>query len=132
MRSAAVRLLAGLIPAVCRAQSPSVTGISGTWKVVAVEVVPNRVQALSEDDPAYVGGAILDISAQRVALRATDRGPRATLSDLCTAPRLLPDGTIHCAAGSFFGPPGAKLAIADGRLRLDWYDGGRLILQRQG
>lgn len=130
MRSAAVLLLAASIPAVCRAQSASVTDISGTWKVVAVEVVPNRVQALSENDPAYMG-AILDISAQRVAWRAADRDPRATLSDLCTAPRLLPDGTIHCVAGSFFGPPGAKLAIADGRLRLDWYDGGRLILRRQ-
>ena len=106
------------------------TDISGTWKVVAVEVVPNRVQALSENDPAYIG-AILDISARRVAWRAADRDPRATLFDVCTAPRLLPDGTIHCAAASFFGPPGAELAIADGRLRLDWYDGGRLILQRQ-
>jgi hypothetical protein len=73
---------------------------------IAVEVVPNRVQALSGNDPAY-------------------------MSDVCAAPRLLPDGTIHCAAGSFLGPPGAKLAIADGRLRRDWYDGGRLILQRQ-
>jgi hypothetical protein len=76
-------------------------------------------------------GVILDISAQRVAWRAAARDPRATLSSLCTAPRLLPDGTIHCVAGSFSGPPGAKLAIVDGRLRLDWYDGERLILQRQ-
>jgi len=130
MRAAAILLLITLFPVLCCAQSPSVTDLSGTWKVVAVDVTPGRVQALSESDPAYMG-AIIDISAQRLAWRAAGSDPRATLSDVCTAPRVLPGGAIHCAPGGVFGPPGATLVVADGRLRLDWYDGGRLILQKQ-
>jgi hypothetical protein len=86
---------------------------------------PSRVQALSENDPAYLG-AVLDISADRIAWRPHPGD--GTLDDNCRRPRLLVD-QISCGEGAF-GLPGSKVTLSGNRIVLEWYDNAILVLQR--
>lgn len=93
--------------------------------MTAVHVGTDGVQALSENDPADMG-AVLDVSPNRLAWR-----PREVsgFEDVCTTPRLTPDGRVQCGEGAF-GPPDTRLARAGDRLEFDWYDGARLVLEQ--
>ena len=113
------------------APAPPPAGLSalaGAWTVTAVHVDTSGVSALSENDPADMG-AVLDVSPGKLAWRPHPAG--GTFDDACTGPSLAADGTVACRDGQF-GPPGAHLVRQGGGLRLDWYDGGVLILHRGG
>jgi hypothetical protein len=98
--------------------------IAGQWEVTAVELRPAAIQALTVDDPIYMG-AVLEIGAARLAFVAKKGGE---LDDACVRPSW--DGAlIRCATGKF-GPPGSALSDLGDRLRLEWYDNAILMLRR--
>ena len=115
-------------PAASPAPATGLAALAGDWQVGAVHVDPDGVQALSENDPAYMG-AVLAISPGRLSWRPHPAG--GTLSDVCDGPDLSADGAVHCRSGAF-GPPGAKLAKTAGGLTLTWYDGATLTLHHGG
>jgi hypothetical protein len=99
--------------------------IAGRWEVTAVRLRPGLVQALTDDDPGYMG-AVLEISSQRLAFVVKKQG--GTFDDVCVGPQW--DGArVHCASGAF-GPPGSALSGLGEQLRLDWYDNAILTLRR--
>lgn len=129
LRSAALFLSLILVSTACRAQPAALEGvqaISGAWKVIAVELRGGPVQALTINDPIYMG-AVLDVSAQRLAWRI-HKGSEPYLSDVCLEPRLKHQ-SLHCASGDF-GPPGSTLAVYGRRIVLVWYDNANLVLER--
>jgi len=98
--------------------------LAGRWEVVAVELRANTVQALTVDDPAYMG-AVLQVTAGRLEFVVKTGGE---LDDVCVGARW--DGAlVGCVVGSF-GPPGAALTNLGDRLRLEWYDNALLTLRR--
>ena len=103
----------------------SLESLAGAWQVTAVHVGTEGVQALSENDPADMA-AVLDIALDRLAWRPREGGG---FEDVCTTPRLAPDGRVTCGEGTF-GPPDMRLARVGDRLVFDWYDGARLVLER--
>lgn len=103
------------------------SALVGSWRVNAVQVVPGSVQAITPDDPAYMG-AVLTIAPDRLAWRPHAGG---TLSDICEGPTLDAARVVHCHSGAF-GPEGAVLNAAGGCLFLFWYDNAILVLRRAG
>lgn len=102
-----------------------IRSLTGAWRVVAVRVAPSPVQALSENDPSYMG-AVLDVTPAELSWRQPYKV--SSLSYRCDRPRL-ERGTLSCRTGDF-GPPGSHLKRTGRRLSLDWFDGGTLILER--
>jgi hypothetical protein len=57
--------------------------VSGRWEVMAVELRPNMVQALTVDDPNYMG-SVLEVTSGRLAFVVKKGGE---LNDVCVGPR---------------------------------------------
>lgn len=134
--------------------------MAGRWTVTAVAVGQSGVQALTKDDPAYMG-QILEIDADYLAWSGGPGSSTATLSDRCNGPvtarqagaaaqdydrqfaiQLAAFGVTHpdphaveCDSGQW-GPEasgGAILFPASGRrIAMSWYDGAMLLLEQQG
>lgn len=102
-----------------------IRSLTGAWRVVAVRVAPSPVQALSENDPSYMG-AVLDVAPAQLSWRQPYKV--SSLSYRCDRPGL-ERATLSCSNGDF-GPPGSHLKRTGRRIFLDWFDGGTLILER--
>jgi hypothetical protein len=130
--------------------------LKGRWRVAAV-AVGDGVQALSTDDPAYMG-RMIDVGPERLAWAAASTNPSASSSDICNGPvtarqtgaaardydqqfavqlaRLKvahPDPhAVECDSGEW-GPQAAGGAIffpaGDHRVAMSWYDGAMLLLE---
>lgn len=134
-----------------------VADIAGTWTVSAVHVLPARVQALVNDDPAYLGEK-LTIDAEQMGW-ANPNKSAATLGDICQAPTLTLAGetfaaalaarggeppadlgegadanayAVGCGVGEWGPQPEAAVLArtASGELVMSWYDGAILRLRR--
>jgi len=152
--SAAVALL----PAVASAAVPDLEKqLAGSWRVVQVVVGPGDVQALTANDPAYMG-VRLSILAEFLSWDKPGRRD-LDLDDRCQQPvvsekpisgdvvlqkyfggpvRFPPSRTarslsLSCNSTSQFGPerPMPLLLLKDGRIALPWYDNGLLVLRRE-
>jgi hypothetical protein len=98
--------------------------LTGRWEVVGVQVRPAVVQALTVDDPDYMG-AVLEVTASRLAFIVR---PGGTLDDVCLGPHWN-GALVSCVSGTF-GPPGSLLSVMGDQLRLEWYDNAILTLRR--
>ena len=118
-------LLALLLASATALAQATFAQLSGEWVVVGLQLRPSRVYALRIDDPKYMG-PVLEATNNRLTWPYRPTG--GELEDACIRPRW--DGSlVACAAGGF-GPPGATLTYAGDQLRLEWYDGAILTLQR--
>lgn len=127
MRGAAILIAAATAGAAAAEQISAV----GTWTVTAVETDPDMpVTAVVADDPAYMG-AKLTIAASRIGWSTGATNGQGTYDD-CVSPRFRPaDGGLAVLCGNDgWGPDATLTPLAHHRLRLDWYDGGRLVLTR--
>ena len=117
----------------------------GTWRVARVTVNSDGMQALQDDDPAYMG-AVVQFSADKIVwLKGTDKRPIDAENDNCSAaPRLSPatarntetvfqvDGGFNVICGSYgWGPTAVLLPDSGGTVLLYWYDNGILTLKRE-
>jgi len=98
--------------------------LSGQWVVDSVQLRRATAQALTADDPNYIG-AVLEVSGQRLAWVYR---PGGELDDTCIGPRWN-GAVVECIVGSF-GPSGSALTYMGDQLRLEWYDNAILTLQR--
>jgi hypothetical protein len=125
-------LALGLLSAMA-AQAAGIDSLNGAWVVREVKVAPGKVQALVDNDPAYMG-AVMQLSPARFRWTHGGDKPGGTLDDVCEGPRVMPasrsGSLVKCKLGSW-GPPGARLRMVGGSLRLTWYDGAILELVRQ-
>lgn len=145
----ATAALAASCAAVAVAQPKDATmGFAGHWRVTGVAVSDDSVQALSDNDPSFMGKR-LTVSSSRLAW---DK-PTVT-HDSCVNPRFTRLGTpapaelraqlrklglprptsfsIRCQSGSWGpGDGGMIFRGAGGVFAMPWYDGGLLKLARQ-
>lgn len=130
------------LPAV--AAAPTYADMIGTWRVAAVAVNSDGMQALQIDDPQFMG-AVVQFSADKIVwLKGTPARAIDPAADNCEgAPRLTPavarnpetifqvDGGFNVVCGVTGWGPGAVIRPVDaGTVDLYWYDNGVLTLKR--
>lgn len=140
-------------PASSRAAPPAQTArqLYGHWQVVGVAVSDNGVQALSTNDPSYMGRRLTFTAAHlswdkpkhgateapcnqptiRPVPRDNDPDARATVRRI--GGPALRAFAVSCIAGSWGPAEGTSptlLAMPDGTIEMWWFDGGLLKLRR--
>ena len=127
-----------------QAGAPNYADLIGTWRVSAVAVNSDGMQALQIDDPQFMG-AVVQFGADKIVwLKGTPSRRIDPAADNCEgAPRLTPaiarnpetifqvDGGFNVVCGGYGWGPGAVIRPADdGTVALYWYDNGVLTLKR--
>ena len=147
MNRKSLALLAVIVAGSHSAESAELkyTDVIGTWRVTRVTVNSDGMQALHDDDPAYMGAVVQFSENKIVWLKGTAKRPIDPENDSCdTAPRLSPatarntetvfqvDGGFNVMCGSYgWGPTAVLLAGNDGTVSLYWHDNGILTLKRE-
>jgi len=116
----------------------------GTWRVTAVAVTSDGMQALQIDDPQFMG-AVVHFGADKIAwLKGTPSRPIDPAADNCEGvPHFTPavarnpetifqvDGGFNVVCGGYGWGPGAVIRPVDaGTVALYWYENGVLTLKR--
>ena len=110
--------------------------IVGAWRVDDLRLASeDGVQALSPNDPQYVG-AVVEFGLNRIRwLKGTPTRPIDPAIDNCDQTPAISLGggglTIACGGDGWGPSPGAVVRpVAGGRIEISWFDGGILTLSR--
>lgn len=121
------------------------TDMVGVWRVVAVTVNSDGMQALQDNDPAYMG-AVVRFDPDKIAwIKGTTARPVDPATDDCDMPpRLSPaiarntdtvfqvDGGFNVMCGEYgWGPTAVLLPGEGGAVSLYWHDNAILTLKRE-
>lgn len=158
--NAALLLLLATSPGIAAGPHLDIAHLAGRWKVTAVRT-GGGVQALTDDDGAYMGRIVTIGPKVLVWVGPSDAIGGANVRDRCDGPRLyrltgragagaakefaVALGKLHAAtqtpygvrcSGGTWGPDalhGAKFYPAPGgAIAMTWYDGGAFRLERTG
>jgi hypothetical protein len=117
----------------------------GTWKVAAVVVNSDGMQALMDDDPQFMG-AVVEFSPDKIVwLKGTTLRPIDPETDNCHMPLSLtsagadnPDTLLRIDGGfnifcgdRGWGPGAVAVPIDSSTVALYWYENGILTLKRE-